>query len=173
MMQTDVLSGHLHQSGYIVLQAPSRIKAVSIKGGANVAQFDLFSTTTAPVSATYAQANVTITVSKTAHSLAVGDRVGVAFTDGTGGAGFNGNYSVVSLANANAFTITSPNPANITAGAVCNYVSGGQASWLMTFELTAADTYQNYFLIPGEGVRAALPTYGLMNNVSVATVFYG
>jgi hypothetical protein len=173
MQQTDVLSSHLHQSGYIVLQQPSRIKAVSIKGGANAAQFDLFSTTTVPVSATYAQANVTITVSKASHGLAVNDRVGIAFTDGTGGASFNGNYSVTSLANANAFTITSPNPANITAGAVCYYVSGGGASWLMTFELTAADTYQNYFLLPGEGVRAALPTYALLNNVSVATVFYG
>jgi hypothetical protein len=173
MQQTDVLSSHLHQSGYIVLQQPSRIKAVSIKGGANAAQFDLFSTTTAPVSATYAQANVTITVSKSSHGLGVGDRIGIAFTDGTGGASFNGNYSVASLANANAFTITSPNPANITAGAVCQYVSGNQASWLMTFELTAGDTYQNYFLLPGEGVRAALPTYALMNNVSVATVFYG
>jgi hypothetical protein len=173
MQQTDVLSGHLHQSGYIVLQQPSRIKAVSAKGSANASQIDFFSTTTAPVSATYAQANVTITVSKTAHSLAVGDRIGIAFTDGTGGAGFSGNYSVASLANANAFTITSPNPANITAGAVCYYVSGYQASWLMTFEFTAADTYQNYFLLPGEGVRANLPTYALMNNVAVATVFYG
>jgi hypothetical protein len=173
MMQTDVLSGHLHQSGFVVLQAPSRLKGISAKGSANASQLDFFSTATAPVSATYAQANVTITVSKTAHSLAVGDRVGIAFADGTGGAGFSGNFSVASLANANAFTITSPNPANITAGAVCNYVSGGEASWLATFEFTAADTYQNYFLLPGEGIRASLPTYALMNNVAVITVFYG
>jgi hypothetical protein len=172
MMQTDVLSGHLHQSGFIVLQQPSRIKAISIKGTANAGQFDLYSTLAAPVAATYAQSGATITVTKSSHGLVTGDRVGIAFTDGTGGCGFNGNYTITKLTD-NTFTVTSPNSATITAGAVCNYVNGSGASWLVTFELTAADTYQNYFLLPGEGIRCQLNAYASMSNVAVATVFYG
>ena len=172
-MQTDVLSGHLHQSGFIVLQQPSRIKAVSIKGNASAAgQFDLYSTTIAPVAATYAQSGTTITVTKTAHGLQSGARVGISFVDGTGGCGFNGNYTITVLTSST-FTVTSPNSATIAAAAACNYVSGNQASWLMTFETTSGDTYQNYFLLPGEGVRSLLPTYAYMSGIDVATVFYG
>lgn len=172
MMQTDVLCGHLHQSGFIITQAPARIKAISIKGSASAGQFDLFSTTTAPVTGTYAQSGTTITVTKSAHGLATGDRIGIAFALGTGGAAFSGNYAITKLTD-NTFTVTSPNSLSVTAGATCVYVSGNLASWLVTFETTAGDTYQNYFLLPGEGVRSLLNTYAYMSNVDVATVFYG
>jgi hypothetical protein len=170
-MQTDVLSGHLHQSGFIVLQARSRIKAVSIKGTASAGQFDLFSTSTVPVTtATYAQSGTTVTVTSTAHGLATGDRIGIAFALGTGGAAFSGNY-VITRINANSFSLTSPNSLSVTAGANCVYVTNG--NWLLTFELTANDTYQNYFLLPGEGILATQTVYAYMSNVDVATVFYG
>jgi hypothetical protein len=172
MMQTDVLSGHLHQSGFIVAQNPCRIKSISMKGTTSAGQLDLFSTTTAPVAATYAQSGATITVTKSSHGLNTGDRVGIAFTLGTGGAAFSGNYTATKTG-ADTFTITSPNSISITAGANCVYVAGALASWLMTFETTAGDTYQNYFLLPGEGVRSLLGTYAYMNNVDVVTVFYG
>jgi hypothetical protein len=172
MMQTDVLSGHLHQSGFIVAQNPCRIKSVSMKGTASAGQLDLFSTTTVPVAATYAQSGTTITVTKTAHGLQSGARVGIAFALGTGGAAFSGNYTATRTG-ADTFTVTSPNSISITAGANCVYVSGAQASWLMTFETTAGDTYQNYFLLPGEGVRSLLGTYAYMSNVDICTVFYG
>ena len=171
-MQTDVLCGHLHQSGFIITQAPARIKAISIKGSASAGQFDLFSTTTAPVTATYAQSGATVTVTKSAHGLATGDRIGIAFALGTGGAAFSGNYAITKLTD-NTFTVTSPNSLSVTAGAACVYVSGNLASWLVTFETTAGDTYQNYFLLPGEGVRSLLGTYAYMSNIDVATVFYG
>ena len=169
-MQTDVLSGHLHQSGFIVLQPRSRVKAVSIKGTASAGQLDLFSTTTAPVTATYAQSGATVTVTKVAHGLVTGDTIGVAFTLGTGGAAFSGTYAITKLT-ADTFTITSPNAATITAGAACVYVVGGR--WLLTFELTAADTYQNYFLLPGEGILSPQTVYAYMSNIEVTTVFYG
>ena len=169
-MQTDVLSGHLHQSGYIVLQNRSRVKAVSIKGTATAGQFDLFATSTAPVTATYGQATNTVTVTRNNHGLVTGNVVGVAFTLGTGGAAFSGSYSITRV-DANTFTLTSPNAATITAGAACVYVANG--NWLLTFELTAGDTYQNYFLLPGQGVLATQPVYAYMNNIDVATVFYG
>lgn len=169
-MQTDVLSGHLHQSGFIVLQPRSRVKAVSYKGTANAGQLDLFSTTTAPVAATYAQSTTTVTVTKSAHGLVTGDVVGIAFALGTGGAAFSNNYSITRV-DANTFTLTSPNAATITAGANCVYVANG--TWLMTFESTAADTYQNYFLLPGEGVLSKQTVYAYMSNIDVVTVFYG
>jgi len=171
-MQTDVLSGHLHQSGFIVPQSPSRIKSISIRGSASAGQIDFFSTTTAPVTGTYAQSGTTITVTKSSHGLSTGDRVGITFTDGTGGAGFPGNYTITKLTD-NTFTVTSPNSLTITDSPACAYVSGALASWLVTFETVAGDTYQNYFLLPGEGIRSALTTYAYMTNITVATVFYG
>ena len=171
-MQTDVLSGHLHQSGFIVMQAPSRIKSFSVKGTSNAGQLDLFSTATAPVSATYAQSGATVTVTKSSHGLATGNRVGIAFALGTGGAAFSGNYTIT-VTDANTFTLTSPNSLSVTAGAACVYVTGALASWLVTVETTAGDTYQNYFLVPGEGIRSTLTTYAYMNNVDIVTVFYG
>jgi hypothetical protein len=169
-MQTDILCGHLHQSGFIVLQNRARVKGVSIKGSASAGQFDLFSTTTAPVSATYAQLGATVTVTKVAHGLSTGDTVGIAFKLGTGGAAFSGSYPITKLTN-DTFTITSPNAATITAGAICIYVVGG--TWLMTLELNADDTYQNYFLMPGEGILSNYTIYAYMDGISVATVFYG
>ena len=169
-MQTDVLSGHLHQSGYIVTQNRSRIKGVSYKGTANAGQLDFFSTTTAPVTATYAQSGATVTVTKSAHGLVTGNVIGIAFALGTGGAAFSGNYAITRV-DANTFTLTSPNTATITAGAACVYVVNG--TWLLTFESTAADTYQNYFLLPGEGILAPKTVYAYMSNIDVVTVFYG
>ena len=169
-MQTDVLSGHLHQSGFIVTQNRSRVKAVSYKGTANAGQLDLFSTLTAPVAATYAQSGATVTVTKSAHGLITGQVIGIAFALGTGGAAFSNNYPITRV-DANTFTLTSPNAATITAGANCIYVVNG--TWLMTFESTAADTYQNYFLLPGEGVLATQTVYAYMSNIDVVTVFYG
>jgi hypothetical protein len=169
-MQTDILCGHLHQSGFIVLQPRSRVKAVSIKGSGATGQFDLFSTTAAPVTATYGQAGATVTITKVAHGLNTGAVVGVAFKLGTGGAAFSGNYPITKLTD-NTFSITSPNTATITAGASCVYVSTG--TWLLTFELNADDTYQNYFLLPGEGILSYHTVYAYMDNISVSTVFYG
>ena len=169
-MQTDVLCGHLHQSGYIVLQNRSRVKAVSYKGTASAGQLDLFSTTTAPVTATYAQSGTTVTVTKSAHGLITGNVIGIAFALGTGGAAFSNNYTITRV-DANTFTLTSPNTATITAGAACVYVVNG--TWLLTFESTAADTYQNYVLLPGEGILAPKTVYAYMSNIDVVTVFYG
>ena len=169
-MQTDVLSGHVHQSGYIVQQYPSRIKSVSVRGTASAGSFDLFSTSSVPVAATYAQSGSTVTVTSTAHGLATGDVIGISYSTGTGGAATNGNYAITYLT-ANTFSVVSPNPNTVTAGAVCDYVVDG--TWLMSFDLVAGDTFQNYFLLPGEGVRANQKVYALMTNLYSATVFYG
>jgi len=169
-MQTDVLSGHLHQSGFIITQNRSRVKAISIRGTTNAGQFDLFSTLTAPVQATYGQANNTITITSNNHGLSNGAQIGISFTDGSGGAGFPGNYNIT-YGNVNSFSITSPNNTNVSAGTSCVYVTNG--TWLVTFETAANDTFQNYFLLPGEGILAKQTVYAYLSNISVATVFYG
>jgi hypothetical protein len=169
-MQTDVLSGHIHQSGYVVQQTRSRIKGISVRGAAAASELALFSTETAPVAATYAQSGATVTITKSTHGLANGQSIGISYQPGTGGAATSGNYSVT-VVNSSAFTVTSPNPNNVNSGAVCNYVVDGQ--WLLTLDLVAGDTFQNYFLLPGEGILCKLQCYALMTNVSTVTVFYG
>jgi hypothetical protein len=169
-MQTDVLSGHLHQSGYIVPQERSRVKAVSVKGSATAGQLDLFSTATAPVAAAYNQSGTTVTVTKTTHGLSTGDTVGIAFSDGTGGAAFSGTY-VITKTGADTFTLVSPNTESISNSPDCAYVANGR--WLMTFETNAGDIYTNYFLLPGEGVLSPQRVYAYMIDVTVVTVFYG
>lgn len=169
-MQTDVLSGHIHQSGYVVQQTRSRIKALSIRGGAAASEVALFSTETAPVAATYAQSGATVTITKSAHGLANGQVIGISYQPGTGGAATSGNYEVTVLTSST-FTVVSPNPNTVTAGAVCNYVVNG--SWLLTMDLVAGDTYQNYFLFPGEGILCKQQCYALMDGITTCTVFYG
>jgi hypothetical protein len=170
MMQTDVLSGHIHQSGFIVQQYPSRIKALSVRGTATAGEFALFSTLTAPVSATYAQTGSVVTITSASHGLVNGQIIGISYQQGTGGAATSGNYAVT-VVNANSFTVVSPNANIVTAGAPCDYVVNG--TWLVTLDLAAGDTYQNYFLLPGEGIRSELKVYALMVNIYTATVFYG
>lgn len=171
-MQTDVLSARIHDSGFLVLQ-PSRIKGISVKGDAIAAgEVDLFSTNTVPVAATYGQSGTTITVTKANHGLSTGNIIGIAFNLGTGGAALSGSYAIT-VTNSSTFTITSPNSESVTAGAVCNYVFGEGATWLMTLDIELGDTYQNYLLLPGEGLRSKLSTYALMTNIAVVTVFYG
>ena len=170
-MQTDVKSAHLNQSGFMVTDR-TRVKALSIKGNANsVSTMEMFSTSAAPVAATYAQSGLVVTITKAAHGLTTGDSIGVSFTAGTGGTATDGN-DIVTVINSSTFTVPNLNSRTISAGATCNYVTGG-GIWLMTFDLTAGDTYQNYFLIPGEGVLAPKGVYVVMTSLAAATIFYG
>ena len=166
-MQTDVKSATLVSSGYMV-NYRTRVKGISVKGTASAGQLDLFDTTTAPVAATYGRSTTTITVTKNSHGLNVGDKVGIAFEAGTGGTATAGNY-VVATATTNTFTVTDINSGSITAGAVCNYASG----WIVSFRLTAGDTYANYWLLPGEGILAYNGVYATMTNLTSTSIFYG
>jgi hypothetical protein len=169
-MQTDVLCGHIHQSGFIVEQYPSRVKALSVRGAAAAGEFALFSTLTAPVAASYAQAGSVVTVTSNAHGLVTGQIIGISYQSGSGGAATSGNYAITRTG-ANTFTIVSPNPNTVAANAPCDYVVNG--TWLVTLDLAAGDAFQNYFLLPGEGIRSNLKVYALMINITTATVFYG
>ena len=169
-MQTDVKQSHLNQSGFLYL-GRTRMKAISLRGNASLAsQIDIYDSTVAATTATYAQTGYVVTVTKTAHGLTTGDRVGIAFAVGTGGGATNGNYTITKLT-ADTFTVTTINSLSITAGAACTYVVGG--GWLMSLDLVAGDTYSNYQLFPGEGVLATQGIYAYLSNIPAVSIYYG
>ena len=166
-MQTEVKAGHLNNSGFVVL-GRNRLKAVSMVGTATAGTLDIFDTTTAPVSATYARTTTLITVTKVAHGLVTGDVVGIAFATASGASGTNGNYSITRLT-ADTFTVTDINSGTIAGGTVAVYAS----LWLASYDIGAGDLFGNFALIPGEGVLVKNGIYLSMSNITSANVYYG
>jgi len=167
MMQTDVKSGHLNNSGFVVL-GRNRLKAVSTVGTATAGTLDIFDTTTAPVSATYARNAAVITVTKVAHGLVTGDVIGITFATASGSSGTNGNYSVTRTG-ADTFTVTDINSGTIAGGTAALYAS----RWLASYDIGAGDLFGNFALIPGEGVIVQNGIYMSMSNITSANVYYG
>jgi hypothetical protein len=167
MMQTDVKAGHLNNNGFVVL-GRTRLKALSTVGSATAGTLDIFDTVTAPVSATYARSTTTITVTKTAHGLATGDVVGLAFATASGTSGTNGNY-VITVASSSTFTVTDINSGTIAGGTVAVY----STSWVASYDTGAADVFNNYVLLPGEGILVKNGIYLSMSNITSANVYYG
>jgi hypothetical protein len=166
-MQTDVKSGHLNNSGFVVL-GRNRIKAVSTVGTATAGTLDIFDTVTAPVAATYARAAAVITVTKVAHGLVTGDVVGLAFATAGGLSGTNGNYSITRTG-ADTFTVTDINSGTIAGGTVAAYSS----LWVASYDIGATDVFSNFALIPGEGILVKNGIYFSMSNLTSANVYYG
>jgi hypothetical protein len=167
MMQTDVKSGHLNNSGFVVL-GRNRLKAVSMVGTATAGTLDIFDTTTAPVSATYERAATLITVTKTAHGLVTGDVIGLAFATASGTSGTNGNYVITRLG-ANTFTVTDINSGTVVAGTAVVYAS----LWVASYDVGAADLFGNFALIPGEGILVKNGIYLNMSNLLSSNIYYG
>jgi hypothetical protein len=168
-MQYDVKQAHLNQSG-IMVPFGTRIKAVSFTGSASAGSLSLFDAVTAPVTtATYARAGTLVTVTQASHGLTTGQVIGIDFAVGTGGAATNGNY-VVTVLTSGSFTVTDINSGSITAGATMIYSTG---KWLATYDVTAADSYNNAPFIPGEGVKAVTGVYAYMVNLGAANIYYG
>jgi len=113
-MQYDVKQAHIDQSGYLVKFA-TRVKGISFVGTASAGYTVLFDTLTTPVSASvsYGRSGTTVTVTKVAHGLSTGDKIGIHFENGTGGAATDGNYTVTKLT-ADTFTVTDINTGTIT-----------------------------------------------------------
>ena len=167
MMQTDVKSGHLNNSGFVVL-GRNRLKAVSMVGTATAGTLDIFDTITAPVAATYERASTLITVTKSAHGLVTGNQIGLTFATASGSSGTNGNYTITRLT-ANTFTVTDINSGTIAASTVAAYSS----RWLASYDIGAGDYFGNFALIPGEGVLVENGIYLSMSNITSANVYYG
>jgi len=173
MMQTDVQSGHIETSGFIIPPGRCRLKQVVFQGsGAGAGVVELFDTSATPVSATYGRSTTTITVTKSSHGLKTGDTVGIAFSAAAGASGTDGNY-VITVVDSSTFTITDPNSGTVTAGTACRYVDGTGGRWLTSFATATSQTTPCAVLIPGEGMLARQGLYANFSNTSWVTVFYG
>lgn len=171
-MQTDVQSGHLDVSGFIVPNSRYRVKQVTFQGsGGGAGVVEIFDTTTAPISGTYTRSGTTVTVTKSSHGLVTGDRVGIGYSAAAGASATDGNYAITYV-DANTFTITDPNSGTVGAGTACRYVNSG-ARWLTSFGTATSVTTPCSVLIPGEGLLAARGIYASISNTSYITVFYG
>jgi hypothetical protein len=169
-MATDVKQAHINQSGFLVL-GRNRVRALSFVGTSSAGTLAVFDTATAPVtsSVTYGRTGTLVTVSKTDHGLVTGDVVGIhfeAFPSAT-----DGNY-VITRVDANSFTLNDINTGSITGSPAAVYVSGG-GSWLLTYESSATDIFNNAPEIPQDGVLALKGVYAYMENVTVVNIFYG
>ena len=171
-MQTDVLQSRLTNSGWIV-QGPSRVKAVSLRNASTgVGRVFLFDTSTVPVTATYERAGTLVTVTKNSHGLSTGDTVSLGFSlDGSNRAATCGTYTITKLT-ANTFTLTDPNTGTVSASTSCYYVTG-DSRWLWVRGIAEGDIYNNYELLPGQGIRAKQKVYAVISNIISTSVFYG
>jgi hypothetical protein len=168
MNQTPVKQAHVNASGFLVL-GRNRVKGISFVGTATAGYVALFDTTTAPVTTgTYARSAYTVTVTQTAHGLVTGQVIGIDFAAGTGGTATNGNYPVTVLTSST-FTITDINTGSITAGAAMVYSD----RWLMSYDVSASDSFNNSPFIPDDGVIAVNGIYAQMSNLLAVNIFYG
>ena len=171
-MATDVKQAHINASGFLVM-GRNRIKGLSFVGTNTAGELSMFDTTVAPVtsSVTYGRSGTTVTVSKTAHGLLTGAVVGIHFADGTGGTATDGNYSITGI-DANSFSLTDINTGTITGTPAAIYVSGNNR-WLLTYEVSATDIFNNAPEIPDQGVLAVNAIYAYMSNLSAVNIYYG
>jgi len=145
-----------------------RLKNLIYQGNGTAGSIDVFDTTTAPVSATYARSGTTVTVTSTAHGLTTGQNIGITFAAASGVSATAGNYSVTVI-NANSFTITDLNSGTIAGGTACIYSTG---KWVTSYNTgTAVQPFQVIF--SGEGILVQTGVYVVVTNISYQTVQYG
>jgi hypothetical protein len=171
-MATNVKQAHINTSGFLVM-GRNRIRGLSFVGTVNAGELAMFDTTVAPVTTgvTYGRSGNTVTVTKTAHGLVTGDVVGIHFTDGGGATGTDGNYSITRI-DANSFSLTDINSGTITGSPSAVYVSGNNR-WLLTYEVSATDIFNNAPDVPDQGVLAVNAIYAYMVNLSAVNIYYG
>ena len=169
-MATDVKQAHINLSGFLVL-GRTRVKALSYVGTSGAGTLVFFDTATVPVSSgvTYGRTGTTVTVTKTAHGLTTGDVVGIHFESSPSAT--DGNY-VITVTGVNTFTLTDINTGTITGSPAAVYVSGG-GSWLLTYESSATDVFNNAPEIPEDGVLALRGVYAFMDGIALANIYYG
>jgi hypothetical protein len=162
-MQYDVLAAHLNASGIAYL-GRTRLKGLLTVGSATAGIVNIWDSTVAGKAGTYSRTGNVVTVTVTAHGLANGGTFGFAASTG---AASSGNFTVASVANANAFTFTDTLNSGSTSGNC-----GINTRLLMAFN-TANNSAETYLLLPGEGILAENGiSVGLASQTSM-TVFYG
>lgn len=166
-MQYDVKGSHLSGSGIMVV-GRARLKNLVYLGTGTAGSIDIFDTITAPVSATYARSTTTVTVTKTSHGLVSGQTLGLTFSAASGSSATAGNY-VITVVDANSFTVTDINTGTIAASTACTYSTG---AWMTGYNTgTAVQPFQAIF--SGEGILSATGIYAVVTNISFQTIQYG
>ena len=171
-MATNVKQAHINTSGFLVM-GRNRIRGLSFVGTASAGELAMFDTTSAPVtsSVTYGRTGTTVTVSKTSHGLVTGDVVGIHFGDASGISATDGNYSITRI-DANSFSLTDINTGSISGSPAAAYVSGNNR-WLLTYEVSATDIFNNAPDVPDQGVLAVNAIYAYMINLAAVNIYYG
>jgi hypothetical protein len=166
-MQYDVKGSHFSGSG-LAVSGRCRLKNLVYLGTGTAGSIDLFDTTTAPVSATYARSGTTITVTSTGHGLTTGATVGISYAPASGVAAVAGTYPIT-VTGANTFTITDLNSGTIASSTACVYSTG---KFLTSYNTgTAVQPFQAIF--SGEGILAQNGIYVVVTNINYQTIQYG
>ena len=166
-MQYDVKGSHFSGSG-LAVSGRVRLKNLIYLGTGTAGSIDVFDTTTAPVSATYARSGYTVTVTKTAHGLATGQTLGITYAAASNVSATAGNY-VVTVLTADTFSVTDLNTGTIASSTNCIYSTG---KWLTSYNTgTAVQPFQAIF--SGEGILAQTGIYVVVTNISFQTIQYG
>ena len=166
-MQYDVKGSHFSGSG-LAVSGRARLKNLVYLGTGTAGSIDVFDTTTAPVSATYARSGTTVTVTSTAHGLTTGQNVGISYAAASGVSAVAGNY-VITVTGANTFTITDINTGTIAASTACVYSTG---KFITSYNTgTAVQPFQVIF--SGEGILAQNGIYVVVTNINFQTLQYG
>lgn len=156
-MQTDVKSKYATASG-LLIPFRTRIKAfffgAATTSAGTVGMYDTFS-----IAGTYARSTTTATVTATNHQLEVGDTV---FLDWDLTDDF---YQVVTVADANTFTVTVAN-----TGAASGDVTVYNDVLVVSTVSTGNDVFN---IIPGEGILARNGVRIYLESSVPATVYYG
>lgn len=169
-MQTDVKAAHLNSSGALVV-GRTRLRGITGVGSATAGTVNLWDSTTAPTSATYARSGNTITVTLAAHGFAIGQVVGLTFAVASGVAATNGNYVILAAGfTSGAFTVTDINSGTIAALTACSVSAN---PWMTSYDTNASTTEVINTLIPGEGMLAQNGIYAQMTNQTGITIYYG
>ena len=175
MAGSDVKSGHLHSSGYIVKDR-ARVKALDIVGTSSAGVFEIWDTDVPPVTTgTYVRSTTTVTVTDTAHGLSTGDIIGISFEPDGGVIATPGNYEIT-VTDADTFTLTDINSGTIANDPDCRYVqsNGGgiNAQWKATWHTAATDVFFNGFTVPSEGLLCRKGVYVYAVNLASINIYY-
>jgi hypothetical protein len=176
-MQYDVSSVHLNSTGFGYM-GRTRVKGLVVtSAGGTGGTVGIWNTNTALVSATYEQADTLVTITKSAHGLTTGQRVGLSFAAASGNSATNGNYTITVLTSST-FTITDINSRTIVAGTACSYAAntayGNSPQWHATFNIPAFAGCTN-IVFPGEGILIENALYLTLTAtyITAVTAFYG
>ena len=175
-MQYDVSTIHLNSTGFGYV-GRIRVKGLVISSTSTGGTVTIYDSLTASVSATYEQSGTTVTITKSAHGLSTGQKIGVSFAAASGISATNGNYAITVLTSST-FTITDINSRTIAASTACSYVANtgndNSTQWHMTVDTAAAAGTTN-IVFPGEGILIENALYVAMTSTQIpaVTLFYG